>query len=627
MTSASPLLAPAPGRAGKPSLKTRLRVGFAAIAAALALLAVAAVVSLDRLGGAVATILRENYDSTVLCEQMKEALERQDSAALFAATGRRDIAAPMLAKNREGFARALRAEDANVTVPGEGELVREIHGRYEAYLRAVDRALSLPEEEQQAAYFGELLPAFTALKDRVESVLRLNQATMEAADRDAKRLARRTVDGALGVSLGAVLFVVWFAYRLPRAIMRPLDALTRSATAVGEGRLDVTLEEPETAELALLAAAFTLMTQRLRVYRDCSLGELLAAKDLARSTLEGMVDPVLVLDADGGVLLANEAAERTFALRTGSAEELCEAAVAVPEALAVARDRALGSGAPVLPKSLSEAVRHRVEGVDRHYLLRALPLAAPPGGRPSALVVAQDVTRLHRIDELKNDMVATVSHEFKTPLTSLRMATHLLLEANTGPLNEAQHELVTTARDDTERLRAMVEELLDVVRIEAEAGALHRVAIQPRVLLGEVAEAHRAIARDKGVTIEVEAPAELEPAHVDAERLSIALANLVANAVRHTAPGGHVRLRAAAAGRGLRLEVADDGEGIGPESLPRIFERAFSAATEGGGERRHGLGLTIAREIVLQHGGEIRVASDRGMGTTFSLVLPADAAS
>jgi signal transduction histidine kinase len=599
----------------KPSLQRRLRLGLGAIAAALALLAVAAVAALDHLGGAVEVILRENYASTVLCEQMKEALERQDAAALFAATGRRDIAGPMLAHNREGFSRALAGEEANITVPGEGALVREIRERYAAYQRDVDRVLALPEAELTAAYFGVLMPQFDALRDRIEQVRHLNQAAMEAADREAKRLSRSTVQAALVVSVGAVILAAWLAFWLPRSFLRPLRSLTVSATAIGEGHLDVRVEEPATLELATLANAFTVMTERLRAYRDSSLGELLAAKDLARSTLECMVDPVLVLDGEGGVHLGNEAAERAFALRMGSAEELREAGLEVPEELAAARDRALESGAPVLPQSLSEAVRRG----DRHYLVRAVPLAASPKGRPAALVIAQDVTRFRRIDELKSDMVATVSHEFKTPLTSLRMATHMLLEDSTGPLNEPQRELVTVARDDTERLRSMVEELLDVVRIEAEAGALHKVPVEPRALLDEVADAHRAIARGKGVLLEVE-PAESGAVEVDPERLGIALANLVANAVRHTPEGGHVRLRASRREGALRIEVADEGEGIAADVLPRIFDRAFTRARQG---RRHGLGLSIAREIALQHGGEIQVQSEVGKGSVFALVVPA----
>ncbi|MFT3769762.1 MAG: ATP-binding protein [Minicystis sp.] len=623
MTASNPPPSERP-RLEKPSLLGRLRFGFGAIAVAFALLSIAAVVSLGRLGGAVSTILRENYASAVLCEQMKEALERQDSAALFAATGRRDIAGPMLADHRDRFARALESEERNITVPGEGDLVREIRAAYAAYLKDVDRMLALPEAEQQPVYFRDLLPRFDALKDRIQRVRSLNQASMEAADRAAKQLASAMVNAALAVSIAAVVFVVWFAVWLVRSIARPITILTRSATAIGEGDLDVSVAAPETAELTVLATAFNHMTERLRAYRASSLGELLAAKDLARSTIECMVDPVLVLDAEGGVLLANEAAERAFAVRTGAAEALREAAIAVPDEIRAARDQALGSAAPVLPRSLSEAVRRRAEGGDKHYLVRAMPLGSAPSGKPSALVVAQDVTRFRRIDELKSDMVATVSHEFKTPLTSLRMATHLLLEPTTGPLNESQQELVTTARDDTERLRSMVEELLDVVRIETEAGALHRVPIEPAGLLYEVADAHRAIARDRDVRLDVEAAAQEGPVRVDPERLSIAIANLVANAIRHTPPGGRVCLRSARTDGAWRIEVADNGAGIGPESLPRIFDRAFTTAEGDAGARGHGLGLTIAREIVLQHGGEIHAASEPGKGSVFTMVLPVD---
>src|SRR5690349_19596037 len=124
-------------RAGT-SLRTRLRVGLGALAIAIALLSIAAVLSLDRLGNAVSTILRENYASVVLCEQMKEALERQDSAALFAAIDHEDIARPALDANRRSFTEALAREQQNITVPGEGELVREIAARYRTYVEKVD---------------------------------------------------------------------------------------------------------------------------------------------------------------------------------------------------------------------------------------------------------------------------------------------------------------------------------------------------------------------------------------------------------------------------------------------------------------------------------------------------------
>lgn len=605
------------------SLRTRLRLGLGAMVAALAILSVAAVLSLNRLGGAVATILRENYASVILCEQMKEALERQDSAALFAAVGHERIADPMLAQNRRSFDAAFARESANLTVPGEAELVREIGELYRDYVTTVDSVFVGPAEGRSEAYFRELLPRFTRIKERVQNVLRLNQTSMENADQAAKQLSRRTVRGAILVSASTVLFALWFAWRLPRTITRPIEGLTRSARAVGEGDLDVVVEEPDVTELAALALAFTRMTARLRAYRESSLGELLAAKDLARSTLECMLDPVVVWGRDGAALLANEAATQAFGIEAGTADEIRTSGRPVPEAITIARDEVFATGLPVLPRSLAEAMPRRAPDGDRHYLVRAAPLRSAPGEPPGAIVVAQDVTRFRRIDELKSDLVATVSHEFKTPLTSLRMATHLLLEPGMGELSEAQREIVTTARDDTERLRAMVEDLLDVVRIEAEAGALHRVPVDPFGLLCEVADAHRTVARDKGVAIEVAPLAAPGLVSLDPERIAIALANLVANAIRHTPAGGVIKLSATRDATALHVVVTDTGNGIDPAFLPRIFERSVSLGEPAQGElSRHGLGLAIAKEIAIQHSGEILAASEPGHGSVFTLVIP-----
>lgn len=608
------------------SLRTRLQLGLGAIAVAVALLALAAILALDHLGSAVSTILRENYASVIACEQMKEALERQDSAVQFASSGREDIARPMLEHNRRAFDAAYAREASNLTLPTESERVAEIGRLYGDYRARGDEVMALPPAARTEAYFRELLPRFTALKDHIQAVLRLNQEHMERADRDGRSLASRSVKTALFVGLFAVLFALWFALWFPRTIVRPLEGFTRAARSVGEGDFSGTVDDPEVRELAPLAQAFNRMLVRLRAYRESSLGELLAAKDLARSTLECLLDPVVVFDRDGGVLLANEAAEEVFGLRTGSPEELRAVGVRAPEALAFARDRVFATAAPVLPRSLSESMAWRAPEGERHYLVRAAPLRVAPGDKPSVIVVAQDVTRFHRIDELKSDMVATVSHQFKTPLTSLRMATHLLLEPHTGPLTESQLELVTTARDDTERLRAMVEDLLDVVRIEAEAGALHRTPVAPAALLAEVVDAHRSVAQEKGVKIELDPSASTTPFDLDPERISIALSNLVSNALRHTPRGGRVVLGATRAERGLRITVLDTGDGIAPEDLPRIFERAVSLSAGVEGPPGHGLGLTIAREIALQHGGEIQVASELGKGSTFTVLLPLDVA-
>lgn len=602
------------------SLRARLRLGFAILTATLMVLAVAAVLSLNRLGNAIATILKENYASVLAAEQMMESLERQDSGALFAASAREDIGRPLIEKHRASFVAALARERANITLPGEGDVATQLAREYDDYVTASDRLLASLPPTRLEQYFKNLLPRSQSIKRLIERIHTMNQANMEASDRAAKQLAARSVTTAVFIALIALVFSAFFTWWLPRSLVKPVDDLAKAAREIGEGNLDTPVPVVETGELEPLAVAFARMLEKLRAYRASSLGELLAAKDLANSTVSCMLDPVVVFGREREVLLANDAAQAKFSLQPGTESELRSLEVVIPEAIDAARDTVLANGDPVLPQTLAEAMRWGSGENEEYFLVRAAPLRAE-GQTTGVVVLAQDVTRYRRIDELKSDVVATVSHQFKTPLTSLQMITHLLLEPTLGPLTEGQRDLLVTARDETERLRVMVDELLDVVRIEAEAGAFQRRPIDPSALLGSVAEAHRAVAREKGVQLDVVTPASPLSVQGDPERLSIVLSNLVANAIRHTASGGRVTLSATGEGGDCRLLVRDTGEGIPESERARIFERAVSLGADG--RDRHGLGLAIAREIALHHGGDIEVESEVGKGSVFAVRLPA----
>jgi PAS domain S-box-containing protein len=602
------------------SLRGRLvRLGFAMAATVLAV-SILSTLALDRLGGAVGLILRENYASVVACQEMSEALERQDSAVLVISSGRADVGRPLLDRHRARFAAALDVEARNVTLPGEGDLVRALQDGYRDYLAAVDRVIASPVGQQSAGYFADAAPRFLAVKRSIAAIRDANQANMVGADREARRLAQRTRSISMLAAALALLLVGGLTLRFPRVVVDPIETFTDRARAIGEGRFEAKLALPDVDELRGLAEALNRMQDRLRLYRESSLGELLAARDLSRATVAAMTDPVIVFGSDGEILLANEAAEAVFGVGAGDREELRQSGIELPERIAAARDLVLERGGPVRPESLSEAMQ-RVDprGHERFFLVRASPLQGEEG--KGVVVVAEDVTRYRRIDALKSDVVATVSHELKTPLTSLRLATHMLLDEG-GPLTEVQRELAATARDETERLQRTVDELLDLVKIEREAGALHRVPVDPTSLLREAERAHRAIAAERRVELVVEV--ELDgTVSLDREQILIVLANLVSNAVRHSAEGGVVRLFARREGAQLCLGVRDEGEGIAAEHLPHVFERHFTGAEPGQARGRHGLGLAIAREIAERHGGTLDVESELGVGSTFTLRLPA----
>jgi len=607
---------------GRKSLRSRLYRALAVVGMTLLLLCALSTAAVTRLGGAIGLILRENYVSVVACQEMNEALERQDSAALFAANGRSDIAGPMLSQHRAGFTKAFLREAANVTLPGEGARVREVERLYQQYLHQVDRVLSEPAELRIASYFQDLLPRFAAVRSQVTAIRVMNQENMEWADKEARRVARRTLELAVLVTVLALGIAGWFALRIPESVLAPIDSFAQHARAIGEGKLDTSVPLPDVTELSVLGEALNRMQERLRAYRDSSLGELLAAKDLSRATIASMVDPVIVFSTRGQVLLANEAAESTFGLVSGDVDLLRQGGVEIPEPIAVARDAVLNHGKALLPQSLADAMRWITTDGEKYFLVRASPLESDEASGAGVIVVAQDVTRFRRIDALKSDVVATVSHELKTPLTSLRLATHMLLEESTGPLQPMQRELAITARDETERLQSTVNELLDLVRIERDAGELRRAPVNPSALLSEVATAHRKMAEAKQVTLEIELGEPSSSIQLDAEQITIVLSNLVSNAIRHAPESGHVWLNAYEEGKNHVFSVRDDGDGILPEQLPHIFERHWSGSEPSTLKGRHGLGLAIAREIAARHGGSLNVESAVGRGSLFRLYIP-----
>jgi len=249
----------------------------------------------------------------------------------------------------------------------------------------------------------------------------------------------------------------------------------------------------------------------------------------------------------------------------------------------------------------------------------------PRGGIVGATVILQEVTRLRRFDELKSDLVATVAHELRTPLTSLRLAIHLCLEQVVGPVTEKQAELLQAAREDCERLQAMVDDLLDLSRIEAGRIEMHPRQTSAAALVETAIEAHQAAAAERGVQLSAPPPVVDGEVLADPERIAIVLSNLITNAIRHTPSGGTVEVRARPLDSMVRFEVADTGHGIPQEYQQRLFDKFFRAP--GSRSDGAGLGLSIAKEIVLGHGGEIGLESQPGRGSTFWFTLPLAAAN
>ena len=292
------------------------------------------------------------------------------------------------------------------------------------------------------------------------------------------------------------------------------------------------------------------------------------------------------------------------------------------------RQKALADEAGYAPAGFDEAVRVSVsssEGNDLFLLPRASRVTTEQGGLVGVTIILQDVTRVLRFDELKNNLVATVAHEFRTPLTSLRMAVHLCAEESVGPLNDKQLDLMQAARQDTERLQQIVDDLLDLSRIQSGRMELHRRQVSAESLVREAVLPFAAAARDKNITLKTELFPGLGEIDVDTERMQLVLANLIGNAVRYTPAGGTVMVRARPADSATILEVQDTGPGIPKQYQTAVFDKFFRMPGSGSGGA--GLGLYIAKEITMAHGARLSLQSEAGQGSLFTIELAAATAA
>jgi two-component system, NtrC family, sensor histidine kinase KinB len=605
------------------NLYRKLLLAQAPIALALAIVGVISVLVVSYLGSHSQTILKDNYRSVLAAQRMKEAAERMDSAALFMVAGERQKGIEQAEKNRPVFEAELKVQEGNITEAGEKEFTEKLRAAWTEYVARFDRLQkSVSADEPRRLYFSELEAVFYKVKTAADEILAINQDAMVRNSDAVRRTAERMNAITIAVALAALVLGFFISSLLTRRMLQPLSALSEATHKLGEGNFETRAHVPGNDELAQLARDFNAMAVRLAEYRKSSLGDLLQAHLSMQAAIDSLPDPVVIFSVEGSLQNVNQAAQTLLGLTSemGAREPLKAVEGSVRNVLERMRSHVLAGKGAYNPRGFEDAVQLPTVLGDRYFLPRAAPVYETRGVVVGATVILQDVTRLRRFEELKNDLVATVAHEFRTPLTSLRMAIHLCTEQAAGPLTDKQADLLHAAREDCDRLQAMVDDLLDLSRIESGRIELFPLPTAASSLIESAFEEHKAEAEAAGVRLSVDLPVLEVRVLADHERIGHVFSNLIGNALRHTAKEGAVRLSAQVSDHGVRFTVADTGKGIPREYQERIFDKFFRVPDAG--PKGTGLGLYIAREIVRGHDGEIGVESEPGQGSSFWFTLP-----
>ncbi len=606
------------------TLKMKILTGYGVAFALMGLVIVWSVFNLVSLGKASDSILSENYRSIQAAENMVGALERQDSGILLIALGDAERG---IAQSRENDAVFLewfaRAKD-NITIQGEADLISNIEKDYAVYREHASNWTGLHDSSEQATaladYQESVFPLFKKVRDACISLRHLNEQAMTAASVKARLVARRAIWSTALVAGSALMLALVFSLFLSERIVQPIRRFMEASRKISAGDYSVQVPVETEDELGKLANEFNEMANKLLRYHELNIEQIISEKNKGDAILSSIEDGLVVFDINLRMTGINPAAREMLGISLAETAALpCSDIIPDSKVCDLIRETVKTGIRPDIADEL-RMIDLTSGKRTRHYLFSVTAIRGKDRNLSGIVLLLRDVTRLKEVEELKSEFVMAASHELRTPLTSLGMSVDLLLEHASGSLPEKDQDLLRAAHEEVHRMKALVNDLLDLSRIEAGRIEMVFDHVQIRNLFDHVRAIFRSQLDMKQVEISLEIPDELPGIRVDVNKITWVLTNLVSNALRYVKNGGCIQLKAQKAGRNIHLSVRDDGPGIPQEYQSRIFQKFVQVkGQESGGS---GLGLAICKEIVKAHGGTIWVESSEGTGSTFTFTVP-----
>ena len=450
---------------------------------------------------------------------------------------------------------------------------------------------------------------------RSSSILSIDSPCAKA--REAATKTKQSMYFLLGLSFTAVLGGYAASRHFVNRFLNPLNQLSESISRVKAGELNQQLILQSNDETGKLAKEFNNMTQRLQNYEKSTKGQLMTEKNKSMAIVKSISDPLLVLDSNYRVILINNAFENFF--------NIIEADIVGKHFLETIHNGEIFdhiTSTVQMGMEHQERIIHLKREIEYFFNIVVAAVKDTESNNTGLIVAFQNVTELKELERVKTDFVATISHEFKTPLTSIMMAASMLSDHGMGVLSPEQQEVVEALKEDGEKLTSLVNELLELSRIESGRAIYQFESCSVNAIIGASARGFIEIAARRGIHLVVELTEELPLVEADFDKISWVVNNLISNALKYTETGDNVTVSARAELHVVRISVKDTGTGILPEYIDHVFDKFFQVKGRDIEVRGTGLGLYVAKEIVNAHKGKIWVTSKPGAGSTFEFILP-----
>ncbi len=606
------------------TLRAKVAAGFTVLVVINVIVSVWSIYNFNQLTRAITKMIKQNYQNVIATQNMLMDIERDNSAQLVMLNGYVELGYRQFQDNHNDFfIWYQQAVTSNASERGM-EILDSIKKDYADFAAATDSLrtvlMTRGHAFAQDFHYNVVLPLSNQIKVECFQLLDMNHNAMVATDTKANDISNQATVAVVGALFLAIVLSIVASWQFSQYILEPAEKLTDTVRKLGRGYLDVRANINSNDEIGELAMEFNRMAERLNKYEEINIENLIYEKRKSEAIVGTISDPIVVADGDGNIVLMNQLAENIFEVSEEASIGLQFGQVVRNSELSKYVDRCLrGEGDVNIPPYFQLPFN----GEDRYFRIK-LNSSRDASGRVSGVIlILQDVTQFKELDKMKSEFMARVSHEFRTPLTSINMTLDILKDEHLGHVNKKQHELLVAAKQDAERLTKLVRELLELSRIESGKIQLKEERIQIRPLIDFSVQPVKLQFNDKRVELEVYSDDIIPEFIADSQQLSWVISNLVTNALRFTDPGGRVTVNATTDGDDLIVSVQDTGCGIEPEEMDKVFDKFVQLHdTSNPSPGSVGLGLSIAKEIVELYGGRIWVESRVGSGSVFTFSIP-----
>ncbi|MGD9825733.1 histidine kinase dimerization/phospho-acceptor domain-containing protein, partial [Desulfobacter sp.] len=537
------------------TLKKKILTGYGVAFSLMGLVFVWSVANLVSLGKASDAILNENYKSILAAENMVDALERQDSGILLIYLGESETGTSQFRENEALFLQWLARAKDNITITGEADLVREIEAGYRAYRYGFSQWTDL--KVRPASYRKSVYPLFTKVRDACIGLRRLNEDTMYAASVKAGVVANRAIWSTSFVAGAALVVALIFSLFLAEKVVRPIRGFMAASRKISAGNYAVQVPVETGDELGSLAREFNEMATKLLRYHEMNIEQIISEKNKGEAILSSIEDGLVVFDIKLNITSINPAAREMLGM-TLAETVLLQCTDILPDSnlCDLIRETIETGSHPSIPED-ERMVVLTAGNRTRHCLFSVTAILGKDRHLSGIVLLLRDVTRLKEVEQLKSEFVMAASHELRTPLTSLGMSVDLLLEHADGALKEKDHDLLWAAHEEVLRMKALVNDLLDLSKIEAGRIEMEYDSVRVATLFDHVRTVFKGQLDMQGVDLVSQIPGELPRVRADANKITWVLTNLVSNALRYVGRGGRIALRAQRIGPNVHLSVQD----------------------------------------------------------------------